>query len=144
MIEPHEVGLDRFHQLFDGRSNTSLRQDQVGDSNLVVRVDVSGKRSERSVGHTNTNRGCMLERIRHGEQQYFQWRALSEEYQRSMGGRVQTAHTAKKRSAASATPIEFVHESALPQFIDKAKLDEVSTLALAALASVSAWTSKVP
>ena len=52
----------------------------------------------------------------------------------AMGGRVQTARAAQNGLPicscswfvpSSASPIEFVHEAALPEFIDKAKLDEV-------------------
>ena len=54
--------------------------------------------------------------------------------QKSRGGRFPNRSRSSKRSAnllmflvcsPSASPIEFVHEAALPEFIDKAKLDEV-------------------
>ena len=54
--------------------------------------------------------------------------------QKSKGRRVQTARAAQNGLPIcscswfvpwSASPIEFVHEAALPEFIDKAKLDEV-------------------
>src|SRR4030095_2235982 len=147
--EPHEVGLDRFHQLFDGRSNTSLRQDEVGDGDLVVRVDVSGERSERTVGHTNANRGCMLEGIRHGEQQYFQWRVLSEEQGKTRSNRSRSSKRSANLLMFLVCSLVSVSHRVCPRSRSsssstKRSSTKSSTLALAALASVSAWTSKVP
>jgi len=50
-----------------------LDENQVGDGNLVVRIDIASQRAESAIGHAHSNAGHVLERIRHGQQEDLQF-----------------------------------------------------------------------
>jgi hypothetical protein len=45
------------------------RAEAVGDGDVVMRVDVAGKRRQGAVRHADRERRRVLERVRHREQQ---------------------------------------------------------------------------
>jgi hypothetical protein len=45
----------------------ALRQNEVGDSDPMMRVDIPGEGGERAVGHADAHGRRMLERIRQTE-----------------------------------------------------------------------------
>ena len=49
--------------------NKFTDQDEIGNGDLVVAVDVPGKRRQRTVGHPDGEHRRVLERIRHREQE---------------------------------------------------------------------------
>ncbi len=64
-----ELRLQLVHQPRHGRLNRRLREDQIGDGDVVMRIDVSRQRRERTVRHADGERRCVLEGVRHREQQ---------------------------------------------------------------------------
>ena len=67
--EPDHVGLLLADEPFDGRANGRLREDQIGDRNVVMRIEIACERSERPIRHPHRYGRRVLERIRHREQQ---------------------------------------------------------------------------
>jgi hypothetical protein len=67
--QAHDVGLALPHEPLHRLANARLDQDEIGDGDLVMRVDVTGEGRERPVGHTDGDRRHVLEGVRHGEQQ---------------------------------------------------------------------------
>src|SRR5215467_10103737 len=68
--QPHEVGLELSDESLHRFSDTRLDQNQIGDGYAMMRVEVTGERCERTVGHSNRQGGHVLERVRHGEQEH--------------------------------------------------------------------------
>ena len=64
-----DVGLRVADEALDRRPDGGLREDEVGDRDLMVRIDVAGERAERAVRHAHRDRRRVLERVRHREQQ---------------------------------------------------------------------------
>jgi hypothetical protein len=50
-----------------GFRNGLLREDQVGDADVVVWIEVAGDRCQRPVRHAHRERRRVLERVGHGE-----------------------------------------------------------------------------
>jgi len=53
----------------DGLWNRRLDQDEIGDRDAVVRIDVARERRQGAVGHPDRERRRVLERVGHREQQ---------------------------------------------------------------------------
>jgi hypothetical protein len=53
--------LNFFHEVFDGCSNRALDQDEIGDGDPMVTVDVSGEGSKCAVGHADAHGRRVLE-----------------------------------------------------------------------------------
>lgn len=100
-----------------------LSQHKVGDGDLMVRVNVSGERSERAVGHANSHGRRMLERIRHRKQQYFHWSRLPKGSLATYGRTFFVCGALRKLFLAPS--VEFVYETALSHLINKAELDKI-------------------
>jgi hypothetical protein len=47
----------------------AVNQDQISHGHAVMRIDVSRKRRERTIGHADRDRGHVFEGIRHRQQQ---------------------------------------------------------------------------
>ena len=67
--EADEIGLMRGDQVRDGVADVRLRENQIRDRDVMVRIDVAGERGERAVRHPDGERRRVLERIRHRQQQ---------------------------------------------------------------------------
>ncbi len=63
--EADDVRVDLVHEAAEGRFDGGLDQDEVGDGDGVVRVEVAGERGERAVGHADGADGHVFERVRH-------------------------------------------------------------------------------
>ena len=61
-------GLPFVDEALDGRPDLALHEDQVGDRDPVVGVDVAGQRAERPVRHADPDRRHVLERVRHRDE----------------------------------------------------------------------------
>ena len=66
--EPDDVGRVVHHESSNGAGQTLLREDEVGDRGVVVRIDIARQRRKRSVRQPHRDRGRVLERVGHGEQ----------------------------------------------------------------------------
>jgi len=67
--EPDEIGLQGRDEPGDGVPHRALHQDQIGDRNRVVRIDVARERGERTVREAHRQGWRVLERVGHREQQ---------------------------------------------------------------------------
>ena len=65
-----DIGLVLAHQPLDGGDDLGLDQDEVGDRDAMMRIEVAGQRRERAVGHPDHDRRHVLEGIRHREQEH--------------------------------------------------------------------------
>ena len=66
---PTTSGLELAHQALDGVADRPLHEDQVGDGDVVVRIDVAGERASAPFGIRIVTGGGVLERVRHREQE---------------------------------------------------------------------------
>ena len=66
--EADDVRCKVANQALDGGTDGVLREYQVGNGHLMMRVDVARQRGERAVGHADSQRRGVLERIGHGQQ----------------------------------------------------------------------------
>jgi hypothetical protein len=66
---PTTSGLVAIEQGLDGRQDAVLDEDQVGDSDGVVRIDIPRQGRERAVRHADGDRRHVLERVGHRQQQ---------------------------------------------------------------------------
>jgi hypothetical protein len=57
-------------ETLDRRPDGGLREDQVGNRDLVARVEIAGKGRKTSVWNADRERRRVLERIRHREQEH--------------------------------------------------------------------------
>ena len=67
--QPDDIRLQVLHQPRDGRTDLSLHQDQIGNRDPVMSIDVAGERGERTVRNPDGHRRHVLERIRHRQQE---------------------------------------------------------------------------
>ena len=67
---PTTSGCALAHQPLDGRRDAALDEHEVGDGDLVMRIDVAGERRERAVRHPDGDRRHVLERVRHRQQEH--------------------------------------------------------------------------
>ena len=67
--QPDEIWSGPVHQHLDGPAHRRLRQHEVGDGDLMVRVEVAGERRQRSIRHSDGHHGRVLERVGHRQQQ---------------------------------------------------------------------------
>ncbi len=68
--EPDHVWRPVVHEPLHGLDHRMRHEDEIGDGDGMVRVDVAGERRECAVGHAHAHRRRVLERIRHGEEQH--------------------------------------------------------------------------
>ena len=62
--QPDDVGLVLAHQTLDGGDDPGLDQDEVGNRNPVMRIDVAGEGREGPVRHPDYDRRHVLEGVR--------------------------------------------------------------------------------
>jgi hypothetical protein len=67
--QTYDVGRQARGQVGDRLDHATLDENEVGDGDVVMRVDVAGQRGERAVRHAHGNGRHVLERVRHREQQ---------------------------------------------------------------------------
>ena len=66
--QPDEVGRPLADEALHGRPDLALGEDQVGDGDPVMGIQIAGERAERAVRHANPDRGHVLERVGHRDQ----------------------------------------------------------------------------
>ena len=66
---PTTSGLIFAGQLLDRLAHPLLHENQVGDGDVVMRIDIACQRSERSVGHAHRDGGHVLEGVGHGQKE---------------------------------------------------------------------------
>ena len=67
---PTRSGCSSRTQRLDRGAHAVLDEDQVGDHDVVGRIDVPGQRRERAVGHADGQGGHVLERVRHRQEEH--------------------------------------------------------------------------
>jgi len=65
--EPDNLRIELADKPGYSLANLALNQDQIGDGHAVLRINISRQRRERAIGHTDSNRWHVLERIGHGK-----------------------------------------------------------------------------
>ena len=60
-LEPDEVRAMIADESFKGFADAILNQDEIGDPDIMMLVDVSGEGGQGAVRHTSTDRGHVLE-----------------------------------------------------------------------------------
>ena len=66
---PTTSGACSLQQPLDGGQDAIVHEDEIGDGDAVMRVDIAGQRRERAVRHADGDWRHVLERVRHREQQ---------------------------------------------------------------------------
>src|SRR4029450_8043394 len=67
--QAHQPWLQLLDQSNDGGLNRRLREHEVGDGDLMMRVDVASERGEAAIRHTDGERRRMLETVWHRHQE---------------------------------------------------------------------------
>src|SRR5258708_773956 len=65
--KPDHLRIELIHQPGDRVPHLTMAENQIGNRNLVVGIDVSCERGQSSVRHANGDRGHVLEIVWHGE-----------------------------------------------------------------------------
>ncbi len=65
--EPQDLRVPFGDELLHRGTHVVLRQNQVGDRDTMMRIDIPGQRSECAIRHAHRHNGHVLERIGHGQ-----------------------------------------------------------------------------
>ena len=65
-----DVGGGFLDETPHGLGHVRLRENEIGDDDAMMRVDVAGERRQRAVRHADGDRRHVLERIRHAQQEH--------------------------------------------------------------------------
>ena len=65
-----DVGPMLANEPLDGREDVAGDEHEVGNRHTVMGIDVAGQRREGAVRHAHADRRCVLERVRHREEQH--------------------------------------------------------------------------
>ncbi len=68
--EADDVGLMIANEPIDRLSHAAVNEDEIGDRDRVLRIEIAGQRRQRAVRHAHRDRRHVLERIRHRQQQH--------------------------------------------------------------------------
>jgi hypothetical protein len=77
--QPDDVRRTRRDQAADGARDVLLREDEVGDGDVVMQVEVAGQRGQCTVRHAHRQGRRVLERVGHREEQDVHGRPGSED-----------------------------------------------------------------